>query len=120
MSQRREFALCAAYARRHAVSPSATHCLACGIQARQLVQGRPRLLQARSTTKGYTAMHYAAMAGALPMLEWLAEQGISPEVPSMPADGSAPVTPAQVIPADSCRERTGRVRSITAARDVQA
>lgn len=65
-------------------------------QARQLLQGRPRLLSARSTSKGYSAMHYAAMAGALPMLDWLAEQGLSPDTMSAPADGSEQVTPAQV------------------------
>ena len=60
------------------------------IEARQLAAHHPSLLAARSTTKGYTAMHYAAMAGALPVLDWLAQQGLSPDVMSAPADGSEP------------------------------
>ena len=35
----------------------------------ELLGDHPGLLEARSTSKGYTAMHYAAMAGALPLLD---------------------------------------------------
>ncbi len=68
------------------------------LEARQLLTARPSLLGARSTSKGYTAMHYAAMGGALPVLDWLADLGLDPEAPSEPpADaGEQPVTPTQV------------------------
>lgn len=66
------------------------------LEARQLLQGRPKLLHARSTSKGYTAMHYAAMGASLPLLEWLAEQGLKPDVLSQPKDASPALTPAQV------------------------
>ena len=46
------------------------------VDAQALATAHPSVLSARSTSKGYGAMHYAAMAGALPLLDWLAEQGL--------------------------------------------
>ena len=65
-------------------------------EAQQLLAARPSVLSARSGSKGYTAMHYAAMAGALPMLDWLWSQGLPPETLSTPPGHSPPVSPAQV------------------------
>ncbi|KAL3928754.1 MAG: hypothetical protein SGPRY_002256 [Prymnesium sp.] len=45
-----------------------------------LLTSHPHLLLARSSSKGYTAMHFAAMGGAVEVCEWLAKQGIDPEV----------------------------------------
>ena len=56
---------------------------------KSLLQQHASLIHARSTSKGYTAMHYAAMAGAIPVVEWLAEQGVSVEVES--PDGVTPL-----------------------------
>ena len=61
-----------------------------------VLASHPSVLAARSTTKGYTAMHFAAMSGAVPLLVWLAENGLAPDVLSEPADGSEPVTPLHV------------------------
>ena len=61
-----------------------------------LLAMHPSVLTARSTTKGYTAMHYAAMAGALPLLVWLVDNGLAPDVRSRPLDESEPVSPLQV------------------------
>ena len=66
------------------------------VEMAQMLSAHPSVLSARSTSKGYTAMHYAAMAGALPVLDWLAANSLAPDVLSSPADGSAPVTPVQV------------------------
>ena len=66
------------------------------VDAQELATAHPSVLSARSTSKGYGAMHYAAMAGALPLLDWLAEQGLDAAAPSSPPDGSAPLTPAEV------------------------
>lgn len=66
------------------------------IDAKALLTAHPSVAHARSTSKGYTAMHYAAMAGAIPMLDFLTDQDIPPDVLSSPADGSGAVTPAEV------------------------
>ncbi|KAL1527378.1 hypothetical protein AB1Y20_016047 [Prymnesium parvum] len=63
---------------------------------RPLLHMYPSVLTACSTSKGYTAMHYAAMAGATPLLTWLAENGLPPHVRSTPSDDSAPCTPLQL------------------------
>ena len=62
----------------------------------RMLTAHPSVLSARSSSKGYSAMHYAAMAGALSVLDWLAANGLSPEALSSPSDGSPPLTPAQV------------------------
>jgi hypothetical protein len=61
-----------------------------------LLKQHPSVLAARSSSKGYSAMHYAAMSDATPVLDWLAQQGLSPSTTSTPADGSTPQTPLQV------------------------
>ena len=76
------------------------------VDAQELATAHPSVLSARSTSKGYGAMHYAAMAGALPLLDWLAEQGLDAAAPSSPPDGSAPLTPAEVA-AEYKRDRRG-------------
>ena len=60
-------------------------------EVRRKLAADPSLLHARSTSKGYTAMHYAAMAGATPLVDLLHEQGLSVTVES-----PAGVTPLQV------------------------
>ena len=44
-------------------------------EAKRLLVESPAVVQARSTSKGYTALHFAAMGGAIPVVEWLLEQG---------------------------------------------
>ena len=66
------------------------------IDAKALVTAHPSVVAARSSSKGYTAMHYAAMAGAIPMLDWLIDVGLAPDGLSSPCDGSAPIQPADV------------------------
>ena len=51
----------------------------------------PTILEARSSSKGYSAMHFAAMGGAISVCEWLAQQGMEPDIE---APGS--VTPMKV------------------------
>lgn len=51
------------------------------------------LLEARSTSKGYSALHYAAMGGSAETVEWLTARGLAPDMPSTVGD---PVTPLQV------------------------
>ena len=68
------------------------------VEMRQMLNAHPSILSARSSSKGYTAMHYAAMAGALPVLDWLASQGLNPAAPSTPSDGSAPRPPEGTSP----------------------
>ena len=48
---------------------------------------------AQSTSKGYTALHFAAMAGELGTVEWLIQQGVHPDVPDGLGKG---VTPLQL------------------------
>ena len=50
------------------------------VDLEELLGDHPGLLEARSTSKGYTAMHYAAMAGSIAAVEWLAKQGLAPDV----------------------------------------
>ena len=58
-----------------------------------LLDADPSLLMtARSTSKGYSAMHYAAMAGTVPMIELLASHGLAAD----DAATIAGVTPLQV------------------------
>ena len=66
------------------------------VDAQELATAHPSVLSARSTSKGYGAMHFAAMAGALPLLDWLAEQGLDAAAPSSPPAGGAAPTPAEV------------------------
>ena len=58
-------------------------------EAKRLLKERPQLLEARSASKGYTAMHWGAMGGATPLVEWLESLGLDPEVPS--PDGTTPL-----------------------------
>ena len=44
-------------------------------EAKRLLVESPAVVHARSTSKGYTALHFAAMGGAIPVVEWLLEQG---------------------------------------------
>ena len=61
------------------------------LEAQRLLTSRPSVLAARSSSKGYGALHYAAMAGALPMIDWLCAQGLAPDTPSTPPpDGASP------------------------------
>ena len=62
----------------------------------QMLTAHPSVVAARSSSKGYTAMHYAAMAGAIPVLDWLVFAGVSPDAVSSPSDGSPRVTPSDV------------------------
>jgi len=64
--------------------------------AKALLSSHPSVVQARSTSKGYTAMHYAAMAGSEPMLDFLVDHDVWPDIASTPSDGSPPLTPLQV------------------------
>ena len=67
------------------------------IEAKRLLVESPAVVHARSTSKGYTALHFAAMGGAIPVVEWLLEQGFDVEEPSR-ATATAPggVTPLAV------------------------
>ena len=69
------------------------------VELAHLLKAHPSLLTARSSSKGYTAMHYAAMAGAIPTLEWLTSHGLNPDVASTPSDGTQSVSPAEVAEA---------------------
>ena len=52
-------------------------------EAKKLLAEHPSALHARSTSKGYTALHFAAMGGAIPVVEWLIlEQGFDVMVES--------------------------------------
>ena len=57
----------------------------------RMVAQQPSLLHARSNSKGYSAMHFAAMGGSPSLITWLAAQGV-------PVDASSPagVSPLQV------------------------
>ena len=55
------------------------------LEAQQLLTAHPSVLAARSSSKGYCALHCAAMAGALPMLDWLCAQGLQPNARRRPA-----------------------------------
>ena len=79
-----------------------------GMLARQ-----PSLLLARSSTKGYTAMHYAAMAGAIPVIEWLAQQGLSAEVD---ASGYTPLRVALEYKQMSASRRLQQLRDSSRVR----
>jgi hypothetical protein len=83
------------------------------VEMAQMLTAHPSVLSARSTSKGYTAMHYAAMSGALPVLDWLAANGLAPDTLSTPADGSAPLTPAQVADEYKRDLAANRVRMLT-------
>ena len=66
------------------------------VEMGMLLSQHPSLLQARSSTKGYSAMHYAAMAGATQALDWLVQQGLAPDGLSSQVDESQPTTPEEV------------------------
>jgi hypothetical protein len=66
------------------------------VEMAQMLTAHPSVLSARSSSKGYSAMHYAAMAGATPVLDWLVANGLNPTALSSPSDGSTPLTPSQV------------------------
>lgn len=66
------------------------------IDAKVLLTAHPSAANARSSSKGYTAMHFAAMSGAIPMLDWLADHDLSVDALSTPSDGSPAVTPLEV------------------------
>jgi hypothetical protein len=59
--------------------------------AKALLAAHPSVLDARSTSKGYTAMHYAAMGGVVALVEWLSEVGMDVSV-----ENPEGVTPLQV------------------------
>jgi hypothetical protein len=82
------------------------------VEMELLLKAHPSVLSSRSTSKGYTPMHYAAMSGALPVLEWLALNGLSPEVASTPADGSKPATPGQVAEEYKREAAVSRLRTL--------
>ena len=52
------------------------------------------LLEARSTTKGYSALHFAAMGGSVETIEWLISQGLF--AADLPATVGDPTTPLQI------------------------
>ena len=58
-------------------------------EARILLDAHPWLLHAQSSSKGYTAMHYAAMAGTIPVVEWLSAQGL--DVDTQSPSGATPL-----------------------------
>lgn len=58
-------------------------------EVQQMFAEKPSLLHVRSTSKGYSAMHYAAMAGSLPLIQWFAEQGLAPDCES--SSGASPI-----------------------------
>ena len=58
-------------------------------EAQRLVNDQPGVLEARSASKGYTAMHWAAMGGSTELCEWLETKGIEIEVES--PDGTTPL-----------------------------
>jgi hypothetical protein len=60
-------------------------------EAKALLAAHPSVLDARSTSKGYTAMHYAAMGGVVALVEWLSEVGMDVSV-----ENPEGVTPLQV------------------------
>ena len=57
--------------------------------AKALLTASPALIDARSASKGYTAMHFAAMGGATSCCEWLETLGLTTEVES--PDGTTPL-----------------------------
>ena len=59
--------------------------------AKALLAAHPSVLDTRSTSKGYTAMHYAAMGGVVAVVEWLSEVGMDVSV-----ENPEGVTPLQV------------------------
>ena len=59
---------------------------------RELLATHASLLEARSTSKGYTALHYAAMAGAVSAIEWLHGQGLAADVRASVGDGITPLS----------------------------
>lgn len=82
------------------------------VEMELMLKAHPSVLAARSTSKGYTPMHYAAMAGALPVLDWLTSSGLSPGTLSSPSDGSAALTPAQVADEYKREAAVGRLRNL--------
>ena len=66
------------------------------IDAKALLTAHPSVANARSSSKGFSGMHYAAMSGAVPMLDWLADHDLSVDALSTPTDGSPAQTPAEV------------------------
>ena len=60
-------------------------------QVRALFEEDPQLLHAKSSSKGYTAMHYAAMGGSLAVIEWLASKGLQTD-----AEAPSGATPMRV------------------------
>ena len=59
--------------------------------AQSLLREHPHVLDARSASKGYSAMHWGAMGGSMDVIEWLDSLGVDPDDHS-PDD----VTPIQV------------------------
>ena len=59
--------------------------------AKRLRAERPDCVDARSTSKGYTAMHYGAMGGSIEVVEWLESLGMDVD-----AEGLEGVTPLKV------------------------
>ena len=60
-------------------------------EAKRLLAESPAVKHARSTSKGYTALHFAAMGGAIPVVEWLLAQGFD-----VMAEAPGGVTPLAV------------------------
>ena len=81
-------------------------------EAKRLLAESPAVVRARSTTKGYTALHFAAMGGAIPVVEWLLEQGF--DVMTEAPGGVTPLAVALEY------KRFNTVRRLQQLRDAQA
>ncbi|KAL1507296.1 hypothetical protein AB1Y20_008142 [Prymnesium parvum] len=58
-------------------------------EVQAMLSTTPSLISARSSSKGYSAMHFAAMGGATALIEWLAQRGSSPD--EMTPSGVSPL-----------------------------
>ena len=83
------------------------------VEMAQMLTAHPSVLAARSSSKGYSPMHYAAMSGSLPVLDWLVTNGLNPDALSSPADGSSPLTPMQVAEEYKRDAAAARLRELT-------
>ena len=79
--------------------------------ARRLLAEAPSIADARSTSKGYSAMHFAAMGGATDVCEWLETVGLTVEMES--PDGTTPLQVALEY------KRLATARRLQAIRDLR-